>query len=281
MSEEQIQEKKQMMSTPTAILIGGILVSLAILYTQGDIPFISKKNASNSASTASATPLQKIVELGSELGFDKTKFETCINKNDTSEIDKDMADAGTAAGKGVGTPAFFIGFVDGNGVKDALFIPGAFPTDMFSMILDSYLSGDISALSATLLDKMNEGAPEDKKAKSLDETGILSGKTVSFDDDAIKGSNDAKVAIVEFSDYECPFCQRHFKSTYPALKSSYIDSGKVKFVFRDYIAVPSHNPVATQAALAANCAKEQGGDEAYYKFHDAFFMRTKANGTGL
>lgn len=103
---------------------------------------------------------------------------------------------------------------------------------------------------------------------------------VSVDDDPVLGSKDAKVTLIEFSDYECPFCKRHFDQVYPSLKKDYLDTGKVKMVFRDY-PLPFHDPMATFEAGAANCAREQGGDNAYFKFHDEIFKRTKSNGNGL
>lgn len=102
----------------------------------------------------------------------------------------------------------------------------------------------------------------------------------SVDDDPILGSKDAPVTLIEFSDYECPFCKRHFDQTYAQLKKDYIDTGKVKMVFRDY-PLPFHDPLATTQAMAATCAREQGGDEAYFKFHDEVFKTTQSNGQGM
>lgn len=104
---------------------------------------------------------------------------------------------------------------------------------------------------------------------------------VSMDDDAVLGDKNAPVTLIEFSDYECPFCKRHFTEVYPQIKKDYIDTGKVKFVFRDFIAVTAHNPLATTEALAAQCVKELGGDNAYFAFHDAVFTKTTSNGRGL
>lgn len=104
---------------------------------------------------------------------------------------------------------------------------------------------------------------------------------VSMDDDAVLGAANAPVTMIEFSDYECPFCKRHFMEVFPDIKKEYIDTGKVKLVFRDYIAVPSHNPLATSQALAAQCAKELGGDGAYFAYHDAVFTKTTSNGAGM
>ena len=102
----------------------------------------------------------------------------------------------------------------------------------------------------------------------------------SVDDDPVLGDKDAPVTIVEFSDYECPFCKRHFDQTLPQIIKDYIDTGKVKLVYRDF-PLSFHDPMATKEAVAANCAREQGGDEKYFEFHDEMFTRTTSNGNGL
>ena len=92
---------------------------------------------------------------------------------------------------------------------------------------------------------------------------------VSEDDDAFLGDKNAPVTIIEFSDFECPFCARFYKQTLPQLQRAYIDTGKVKLVYRDFPL--SFHPNAQKAAEAAECVREQGGDEAYFKMHDAIF----------
>ncbi|MBI2596104.1 DsbA family protein [Candidatus Daviesbacteria bacterium] len=102
---------------------------------------------------------------------------------------------------------------------------------------------------------------------------------VSLDDDPVLGDKEAKLTLVEFSDYECPFCKRYFDSTFPQIKKEYIDTGKVKIIYRD---LPlSFHQNAHKEAEAAECSREQGGDEAYFKFHDIMFTKTTSNGTGL
>ena len=86
------------------------------------------------------------------------------------------------------------------------------------------------------------------------------------DDDPYLGKNDAPVTIVEFSDYQCPYCGRFYTETLPQIKSQYIDTGKVKLVFRDFPL--SFHPEALPAATAANCADEQGK---YWEFHNKVF----------
>jgi protein-disulfide isomerase len=102
----------------------------------------------------------------------------------------------------------------------------------------------------------------------------------TIDDDPILGDKNAPITIIEFSDYECPFCKRHFTDTFPQLVKNYIDTGKAKLVFRDF-PLSFHNPLATKEAVAANCAKEQGGDKKYFEFHGEIFKRTTSNGNGL
>jgi len=94
---------------------------------------------------------------------------------------------------------------------------------------------------------------------------------VSIDDDAVKGNPDAPVTIVEFSDYECPFCGRHFKQTYPQIVSEYVDTGKVKIVFRDFPL--GFHAKAQKAAEAAECAGKQGK---YWEMHDKLYENQDA-----
>jgi protein-disulfide isomerase len=92
---------------------------------------------------------------------------------------------------------------------------------------------------------------------------------VSADDDAVMGNKNAKVTIIEFSDYQCPFCRKFWQDTLPQIKQDYIDTGKVNFVYRDFPL--SFHEGAIPYAEAANCAREEGGDEAYFKMHDKIF----------
>jgi protein-disulfide isomerase len=110
-------------------------------------------------------------------------------------------------------------------------------------------------------------------------TEDLSPKKVSIDDDPVLGDKNAKITLIDFTDYECPFCKRYFDETLSQIKKDYIDTGKIKYVVRD---LPlSFHANAHKEAQAAECAREQGGDEAYFKYHDQIFKRTTSNGTGL
>ena len=94
--------------------------------------------------------------------------------------------------------------------------------------------------------------------------------SAKVDDDAVLGDKNAPITIIEFSDYQCPFCRKFWTETFLQLEKDYIDTGKVKLVFRDFPLTSLH-PMATPAAEAAECVKEKGGDEAYFKMHDKIF----------
>src|SRR5512140_1135217 len=88
--------------------------------------------------------------------------------------------------------------------------------------------------------------------------------SVTTDGDPSIGPEDAPVTIIEFSDYQCPYCAQWYQQVYQQLMASY--PGQIRFVYRDN-PLPSHAE-ALPAAEAAQCAGEQG---AYWKFHDALF----------
>jgi protein-disulfide isomerase len=94
---------------------------------------------------------------------------------------------------------------------------------------------------------------------------------VSIDDDPIKGDMNAPVTIVEFSDYECPFCKRNHEQVFSQIDKDYISQGKVRYVFRDYPL--AFHKKAVPAAIAANCAGDQGK---YWEIND-FLFQSKAN----
>ena len=96
---------------------------------------------------------------------------------------------------------------------------------------------------------------------------------VSIDDDAIKGDKDAPVTIIEFSDYECPFCARFYTQTLSQIDEQYIKTGKVNLVYRDYPL--GFHQQAQKAAEAAECAGEQ---EKYFDMHDKLFEEGVAGG---
>jgi len=90
---------------------------------------------------------------------------------------------------------------------------------------------------------------------------------VSADDDPVMGNPNAQITIIEFSDFQCPFCARFHSNTLPLIEENYVSSGKVKFVYRDF-PIQSIHPNAMPAAIAAECADDQGK---FWEYHDVLF----------
>jgi len=97
-------------------------------------------------------------------------------------------------------------------------------------------------------------------------TAPLEKQDVKYDGAPILGEEDAPVTIVEFSDFQCPYCARFFEQTFPQLKENYIKTGKVKLAFR-HLPLSFHQ-YAQKTAEASECANEQGK---FWEYHDTVF----------
>jgi protein-disulfide isomerase len=94
-------------------------------------------------------------------------------------------------------------------------------------------------------------------------------KEVQADPALTIGNRNAKVTMVEFTDYQCPFCARHYTQTHGELVKKYVDTGKLRIIYRDQ-ALPFH-PNANAAAQSVRCAVESNGQEGGKAMHDALF----------
>ena len=92
---------------------------------------------------------------------------------------------------------------------------------------------------------------------------------ISEDNDPIIGNMDAEITIIEFSDFQCPFCARFHVQTLPTIMDEYINKGTVKLVFRDF-PIQSIHPNALPASVAAECANEQ---KKFKEMHDVLFEK--------
>ncbi len=152
-----------------------------------------------------------------------------------------------------------------------LTVPVSILLGSFIISISLLISGGIIKVGGAVPAQPTQQAPQ----ASPENTGPVK---VSLDDDPVLGDKNAPVTLIDFSDYECPFCKRHFDQVYSQIKKDYIDTGKVKMVYRD-LPLPFHDPNATDQAIAANCARDQGGDAMYFRYHNEIFKRTISNKT--
>ncbi len=193
---------------------------------------------------------EKLVSYAKSLDLDETKFRACLNSKDVkNKIQKDFNEGQS---RGVsGTPAFFIG----NDEQGYIKISGAQPLSVFEDAINKILSG--------VEVKDSSGIPKDPEKVFVTEDS----KT-----DGILGSENASIVMFEYSDFQCPFCRKFFFDTLPSIKSNFIDTGKLRLVYKDFPLESLGHVMASPSAQAALCAKEQG-DEYFWKVHDKLYEK--------
>ena len=193
------------------------------------------------------------------IGADLDAYQICMDSGRTVPV----VEQRVAQGRGLGfsgTPSFHI--VD-NRTNEIAEVIGAQPIGTFVAALEAALAGETPVVAD------QPDAPDlplwanaEGLAPNPDRPGYnLAG-------DAYRGDPDAELVVIEISDFQCPFCQRHTRETQPAIDEAYVDNGKVMWVFK-HLPLQNH-PQATAAAAAAECAGEQG---AFWEMHDLLFER--------
>lgn len=194
-------------------------------------------------------------EYANQLGLDSDAFTACVASADSVEAVQADVDEGLAYGVN-GTPTFFIGGYP---------FSGAHPIQNFDQIITLAENGQLrnaiaEAIAAAAAQQQAQNQPQPTMAPA----------DVPIGDAPVLGDPDAPITIVEYSDYQCPFCSRHYAQTFPLLQKNYIETGIVRYVFKDFPLTSIH-PQAVKAAEAARCAREAGGDGAYWEMHDRLF----------
>ena len=118
-----------------------------------------------------------------------------------------------------------------------------------------------------MVDRGPETTPDSARVQQLEVARVVDSPRSS----SVRGSSAARVAIIEFSDFECPFCARHAREVYPRLMEEYVDTGELQYVFRHF-PLDIH-PLVVEAAEAAECA---AGQRMYWKMHDSLFAANAA-----
>jgi protein-disulfide isomerase len=184
-----------------------------------------------------------------QAGLDGNKLTACVD----SGTKKSVIDADTKEGTDLGvngTPGFFI---------NGKFLGGAFPLSSFKEIIDRELNGTGST-------NYKDYKDADLQSAGAQGAFIATPKQINTDNAAVRGPANAKVTIVEFSDFQCPYCQRGFQ-TMQQVFQAYGD--KVKLVYMDFPLVQLH-PHAEKAAEAFECARDQDQTKAW-AFSDLLF----------
>jgi len=147
------------------------------------------------------------------------------------------------------------------------FFAGILLGSSFNDAESEYLTKSDMENIITALEKKSDNVQAPTAQPTQAQPSVPSLVQVSLDDDPVKGDPDASITIVEFSDFQCPFCSRWYDQTLSSLEENYIDTGKVKLVYRD-LPLSSIHPNARPAHIAAECADEQNK---FWDYHDILF----------
>lgn len=118
-------------------------------------------------------------------------------------------------------------------------------------------------------------AEEQARSRSAQLAGSV--RRVSPERDHIYGNPDALISLIEYSDFECPYCKRFHPNPKELVDGS---DGQVNWIYRHF-PLEFHNPLAQLEAEASECANEQGGNDAFWQYADLLYERTSSNGNGL
>ena len=105
---------------------------------------------------------------------------------------------------------------------------------------------------------------------------VEAGAGVTMEDGRVRGRADAPITLIEYSDFTCGYCAKFFQETWPRLQAKYIETGKVRFMYRDY--PRADQGIGVDAAVAARCAGAQGQ---YWPMHDRLFSERGRLDSGL
>jgi protein-disulfide isomerase len=244
-----------------------IFIAIALLagYAIGSFYPFSGGNTSASQATTDGSTTEGLAGLGqqpaeaagydvedirswaTEIGLDTNQFNSCFESQKyLDEIRQDYQDG--LALQVTGTPAFFVGTQEDGLVA----LTGAQPFAAFKNVTDSYLNGTAPPAEVTL-----SGSP-------------IRNNT------AFIGDSNAEVVIVEFSDFQCPFCRAFYTETLPQIEREYLDTGKAVLVYKEFPLTSIH-PGAVHYGIAAKCAQEQG---MWKEMHDKIFDEQNKLGIG-
>lgn len=123
--------------------------------------------------------------------------------------------------------------------------------------------------------KLEQKARDEEEKKAREK--VKNYRPVDFAKDHVRGPKNAPITMIEYSDTECPFCKR-FHETAKKVEKEF--RGKINWVYRHY-PLAFHNPGAKKQAEASECAAELGGNDAFWKYLDAVYDRTKSGGKGF
>ncbi len=229
-----------------AMFLIGLISGGILAFASGSVPRSNGGSGGTAiapqAPTAPKASVQdRMIAYAKDIGLNDGDFTSCIASDEFNEkINKQMSD-GQAAGIS-GTPGNIVYDLTS---KKGIVVSGAQPVANFQKVIDAMLKDSASAVKQPDVTLAGDVPPVDLNA------------------DHIRGSKTAKIAIIEYSDYQCPFCHS-VHPTYQKLMTQY--DGKVMWVYRHFPL--GFHQEAIPLAVGAECANKLGGADAFWQFTD-------------
>lgn len=206
-------------------------------------------------------PTAELANLAGVAGADLDAYNNCMAGNEREADVQARLNEGLALGFN-GTPSFML---TAAGASESYSLVGAQPYDVFAQNISALAAGEVPPIAA---EQEAAAAQTGIPAWAAPEGNAVDPNNPGFTlfGDQTRGNADAPVVIVEFSDFQCPYCARHHVDTQPVLDEQFVDTGKVRFVYKHF-PLPNH-PQAPAAGIAAECASDQG---AFWEMYDLLF----------
>ena len=262
--------------TPVAVLIGAAAIVVTIILLDDDrqpaeplgpaleslseaVESLADASEDMRAAAEAAQPAAAPVPVtlrgtlegyAASLDLNATAFAECLRDQATFDAVGDQLQRGLDLGVN-GTPSFFV---------NNKYISGAQPSAIFAEVIAAELAG-----SPTGIEEYSESIQV--LANRQPPAFAIRDRAPDFSNAAIKGSSDATVVIVEFSDFQCPFCLRWYNDTLPQIDQQIGDDVALVFL---HFPIANLHPNAPTVHVAAECAGEQGK---FWEMHDLLFER--------
>jgi protein-disulfide isomerase len=229
-----------------AFVVGVLWQKVSSLESGSLVRNTAQENVGAAANPPSQpTKLNDLAALAVSAGVDEDDFSACFESKKYADKVEEVYQGGLAVGI-TGTP----GSIILNSGGEAWLIPGALPYEDVSVVVDKALGRDVTVAEyvVQLTSEQLANLPPVTSA------------------DYVKGNRNGQVFLIEYSDYECPFCTR-FHPTAQKVVDTYSEAA---WVYRHFPLDQLH-PNARPAAEAAECVGELGGEDAFWKFTDEIF----------
>jgi protein-disulfide isomerase len=212
-------------------------------------------------------PQSYLVDLAEEVGADVVRFNDCV----ASGVMQSRIEQSLSEGQSIGinsTPSF--NFVR-EATAEAFQLIGAQPYEQFAGMITALAAGETPPQAQQAAEQsggQNADIPFWATAEGLVPDPARPGYTVAGDQ--YRGNPDAKVVVIEFSDFQCPYCRQHVTETQPVLDETFVDTDEVMWVFKHF---PLNiHPQAEAAGVAAECAADQ---QKFWEMHDLLFTNVE------